>query len=302
MIHIHKKHWVVVKTTANVPDSDCKLAYMTHFETAANGEPLKSFESRKETGISWAMGYHKKETDNVDFLFNNQPTKGFKVVGSQSRWSTQNKVIRIEDPRGFVVEIPTENLTTLLKHTVVDHGLIMDECVWGKEGNNHLLLPINSEVYQTALKQTGEYKNKVKFNQLKVGNVVKFSVDSEEEYVFLGKGKATWRMTTKQGQITKSSFGFFMSRPYIRQEDDPVINVEEITDNKYAFIFKKISVGGYTSDWLYKSSGSCIVVRVIEEIPSVERFVAGMPDRIRPDSYGSTIYTEAETIGVTFKE
>jgi hypothetical protein len=88
-----------------------------------------------------------------ELYFENTPALCFRIVGSVTRWSTSNKLIQVEDPRGFVVEIPASNLNTLLKHTTVEKGEVKEECVWGREGNNHTLLPVNSEIYEETLEK-----------------------------------------------------------------------------------------------------------------------------------------------------
>lgn len=155
MIQIHKQIWYVLK-----PDHSDGLAYMCQFQTGKDGEPLSNVSKMQATGRSWARtnsqnvyklkpdaktsyDYERDENNNVivdhvvhakhgeEFISDNTPTTGFYVGSSVSRWSTSNKLFRVKDPRGFTVEIPTDNLATLLHHTTVVKGVVQEACCWG---------------------------------------------------------------------------------------------------------------------------------------------------------------------------
>lgn len=129
-----------------------------------------------------------------EFTVDNIPTKGFYVGNSVARWSTSNKLFRVKDPRGFTVEIPTDNLATLLHHCTVVNGVVQNECVWGREGNNHILLPVNSEPYLDTLDKMDTLANKlITMKDIKIGDWVKFFND-DTEYYYLGKIKTTWKL------------------------------------------------------------------------------------------------------------
>lgn len=191
MINIPKQLWYVV-----APSREDSLAYMTHYEDNA------AFLKRKATGLHWASDrrwcYTKKEyvgTDTGDgVIIENTPTEDIYIGSSVSRWSTSNKLFRVKDPRGFTVEVPTDNIATLLHLTTVTHGVIQEPCVWAREGSNHILLPVNSEPYLKTLDQMDTLTNKlIKLADLKAGNIVKFFED-DTEYTYLGKAKITWRL------------------------------------------------------------------------------------------------------------
>lgn len=198
MIKIHNKLWYIqnrtqehywkTKTYGEVVIH--KLSYMTYFESN------KAFDKRCDTGCYWAS--LSKEHLNVDdgVFVDNTPQEGFKVVESVSRWSTSNKLFRIEDPRGFVVEIPTGNLATLLLDTTVINGVIQGGCVWGREGSNHVLLPITSEPYIKARSNMKILKSElIKPRDLKAGDWVTLLEDQwdKERIYFAGRGKITWK-------------------------------------------------------------------------------------------------------------
>lgn len=210
MIKIHKQLWYVLK-----PEHNDELAYMCQYEETKDGQPLANVSKMQDTGRSWASSrvveYKKDEKGNIErdennryvttrdeyvkgqeFISDNTPTTGFYVGSSVSRWSTSNKLFRVKDPRGFTVEIPTDNLVTLLHHTTVVKGVVREECVWGREGNNHILLPVNSEPYLITLDQMDTLSNKlISVKDLKVGDWVRLFED-KHEYYYAGKLKGTW--------------------------------------------------------------------------------------------------------------
>lgn len=218
MIKIHKQLWYTCKK--NPSSGDEGLAYMTHYEENA------AFEKRKSTGTGWS-----RTTDGV--TIDNSPAKGFYIGSSVSRWSTSNKLFRVKDPRGFVVEVPTDNIATLLHLCAVDKGVVQEECVWGREGNNHILLPVNSEPYTTSLEQMDTLSNKlIPIKELKIGDVVKL-FGQKGEYTYHGKLKITWKLT--QTERNSYYFGAETSRaPIIEEfEDDKWVNIFSSKSNDY---------------------------------------------------------------------
>jgi hypothetical protein len=57
-----------------------------------------------------------------------------------SRYSTSNKFFRVEDPRGFELEIDVNNLLDLIEHHTIVQGTIMEPLVWARYGGNSELL------------------------------------------------------------------------------------------------------------------------------------------------------------------
>lgn len=63
-------------------------------------------------------------------VIKNDPMSGFKIVESVSRYSTSNKLWRIEDPRGFELEISTGNMEAILKEGCVLKNEIQGTLQW----------------------------------------------------------------------------------------------------------------------------------------------------------------------------
>lgn len=231
MIKIHKQLWYIVAL-----DREDTLSYMTYYEDN------EAFEKRKSTGSSWAKGRETKwnpETKKYEVIekrtpteaiIDNSPVKGIYIGSSVSRWSTSNKLFRVTDPRGFTLEVPTDNIATLLHLTTVINGVVQEECVWGREGNNHILLPVNSEPYLETLDKMDTLANKlIKVSELKVGDVVKF-FECDTEYTYMGKGKPTWKIKPYEYGSRQWNFNHSDSEKKCLQEF-------EHTHSKYENVF-----------------------------------------------------------------
>jgi len=278
MIKIHNKLWACIAPHRNVEGSDFNLSYMTHIEYTKAGKTMESFNKRKSTATNWAS-YHNYPAPKK-LTFDNTPVKGFKIVGSASRWSTQNKLIQIEDPRGFVIEIPTGNLATLLKYCVVKYAVVEDACVWGKEGNDNILLPIESDIYKRARDQTNEDKSRIPFSKLEVGDCIRFNVDDKREFIYAGRGKAIWAINDRQA-ISTDQNNWMGRRIYRRGKCDKIVSSTIVQDNKLCFIFIRKEFDNY-NDIEYKTSGSskCVLVKSGQSIPESNNVTLYLPARV----------------------
>jgi len=283
LINIHKQLWVVKGFERKVENSSALLAYMTHAEYTKDDVETKAFKSRKGTGVNWAESWQRdKSGTGGELTFDNTPAEGFRIVGSTTRWSTSNKLIQVEDPRGFVVEIPTGNLTTLLKYVIIKEATVVGKCVWGREDSNHVLLPINSEIYQKACDQSSLNAARVSFAKLTVGQVVRFSVDDKVEYTYLGRAKAKWHVKTKKArQPSRNRYSYY--NRWEKSLNDEILKEEDLVDTKYCFIFKKKTTKPTKYDWEYKLSGKCIVVGEVKTVPVIEPFDIYIPSRVKED-------------------
>lgn len=224
MIRIYDKLWFITDTTR-----EDNLSYMCQYETTKSGEIAPNVKKMQETGRSWRRG-----GDKEGVIIDNIPTKDIYVGSSVSRWSTSNKLFRVTDPRGFTIEIPTDNLATLLHHTTVVKGYVQEECVWGKDGNNHILLPINSEPYKISKEKQAVLDNKlIPIKDLNVGDWVKFFED-DKEYYFLGRVKITWKLVGYERRY----WGSYSER---KQEIKEITDFYEIEDKQYTNIFLRFS-------------------------------------------------------------
>lgn len=187
MITIHPKLWAIVR----YQNPEDNLAYMTYYEENAK------FEKRKKTGTNWANGYRwhnskDKPITSKEFIYDNEPLEGFHLGDSVSRWSTDNKLFRVNDPRGFQVEVPTGNVSTLMQHTTIVNGVVQGKCAWGRDHNNHILLSVDSPPYKEIIEREKRVSKAKKhtIKDLQIGDMV--TQKSEESYVYLGKWKFTY--------------------------------------------------------------------------------------------------------------
>lgn len=323
MIKIHEKLWFVKGV-----DREDDLAYMCQYAEDKDGNVLSNVVKMQSTGRSWAsvgtqnvwkrnedgsMVYDENKRPVVDHVkpardgeegfIDNIPTKGFYVGSSVSRWSTSNKLFRVKDPRGFTVEIPTDNLATLLHHTTVINGIVQEECVWGREGNNHILLPVNSEPYLITLEQMDTLENKlISIKDLKVGDWVKL-FDDDNEYYYAGKIKGTWKIRGYSYE-TSWSFDSYGQRKNVRYSD-----WVEVKDDKWTDVFllkcpyHKSDVDKYSVTTFSKPK----IVSVLRHEPmalAVEQYSWYCPQRVvnKTDVYDRWSYAEKELISVEEKK
>lgn len=315
MIKISDKIWYVIK-----PDHNDELAYMCPYDTTKEGEPLSNVSKMQATGRSWAgvrshdvwktddkgnylrdensrliVDYTKPAQQGKEFVADNTPTTGFYVGSSVCRWSTSNKLFRVKDPRGFTVEIPTDNLATLLHHTTVVKGVVQEKCVWGREGNNHILLPVNSEPYLITLDQMDILQNKlISVKDLKVGDWVKL-FENDTEYYYAGKLKGTWKLR-----------GFNSGGYWETNRQTTYSDWVEVKDDKWADVFLLKRTYSKETSYIVETFSKPKIVEVIRHSPltlSIEEYSWYSPQRVenRTNLYDRWRHLERELVSVESK-
>jgi len=162
-IKIPAKHYVgmVKRSTEKIP-----LGFITPW-----GEDSAA-KKRIATVDSWArQGYNSKALEPM--IIENVPMNGFKMTtdirsssyGGSDKW-------RIEDPRGFELEITSPNLAQLLSVGMIDRGEIMDTCVWARAGQQNVLLSTSTDEYKSAVKNTEVAAMTADWKNVKIGNTV----------------------------------------------------------------------------------------------------------------------------------
>ncbi len=136
-IKFHDKYYVGFQKNRYNRD---EVFRMLGFATPNTGD--YAFKKRKATVDGWS------EKDLAPMDLDNKPTHGFKIVDTVSRYSTSNKFFRVEDPRGFELEIDVNNLLDLIEHHTIVQGTIMEPLVWGRYGQGNYLVSGNSEEYK----------------------------------------------------------------------------------------------------------------------------------------------------------
>ena len=124
------------------------LGFATPYEDNAAGR------KRQSTVDNWATPYSHDKTPKLEAkIIDNELLEGFKITDDIKRvyWGGGNVVFRVEDPRGFELEIQSQNLMTLIKLVGLNAGgVIPGKCLWGRDGPNNILLHESSQEYQTA--------------------------------------------------------------------------------------------------------------------------------------------------------
>lgn len=124
------------------------LAFLTPFDTTA------AFKKRKETVDNWAGGgyYNQSKVKHPAINVKNEALSGYKISESIKRtgsWNGGNVVWRIEDPRGFEWEIPSENMAQILIQVGIKVGGIIDaKCIIGRHGATNILIPEGSDLWK----------------------------------------------------------------------------------------------------------------------------------------------------------
>ena len=209
-----KPHWREQDTRSS---TTYRLGFATYLEDNA------PFRNRQETITRWSQpykdvfredptsrqAYWNPETreranghmDRIQIpelqpeIIDNVLLEGFRIPEEIKRygWNGGNVVWRIEDPRGFELEIPSPNLAQILLHCTIENGVIQGSCIWGwdMKGAKVVLLPENSEPYQKAMTHTSVRGTKVKASDVQLGD----SVQLKNEIVgtYLGRWNMLFR-------------------------------------------------------------------------------------------------------------
>lgn len=91
----------------------------------------------------------------------NTPQEGFEVIGWKGRYTTDNKVFRVRDPRGLAFEVYTANVFYLIQNTEIDHGEIQEELIWIYDVDSQVprLVIEGGDLHQEAKEFTDQRKS-----------------------------------------------------------------------------------------------------------------------------------------------
>jgi hypothetical protein len=201
------------------------------------------------TGSGHRGGYGRGEEWDASMLFvtgcypriiDNDPIEGFEIAKSVRRYGWNgggNVKWRITDPRGFDLEISSENFASVLACTTMTNGVIQGKCAWGREGKDNILLPVESEPYKTATVHTAKFYKKISLKDIKPGDTVEVlsTKVAAEHFVceYLGKYFFLKTEYTSAGEASNS---------YNRHVDG-----YEFTKQTESYLFKSKKDGSYFS-------------------------------------------------------
>lgn len=154
-----------------------KLAYIIYYDD-------KNVLRKEKSWNSW----RDKEIEPDDF--DNKPQSGIIINKNVSRYnwshfSSNRTYIRMHDPRGFEFEISPENLIGILMNGDCSKRVLDGEFVYSWSGTDLVLLPCNSEEYQTSLEFTKLQANKIGAKDLIPGFA--YRTKREENVVYMGR-------------------------------------------------------------------------------------------------------------------
>lgn len=131
----------------------------------------KSAKNRM-SNVDRAVGRSNKHSSMLGTtILENKPLNGFRFTGRAYNGSSHD-FWYVEDPRGFEVEISSENLGRLLTSGIVDHGELLFPCVWARDGAVNVLLSTASQEYVAAIDNTAASKGKASWKDVRLGDTV----------------------------------------------------------------------------------------------------------------------------------
>jgi hypothetical protein len=167
-------------------EDELPLAFMTEDGTD------KAAEKRKESVQSWVNGnsYSRNGEKKIATFrsYDNKPLVGFRLgrsIRRYSSWGSGNVKWRIEDPRGFELEISSPNMAQIAASCVLQNGEILDECIWARLKGDNVLVPVSSELYQAVLRNQTRLETRVKPSQCERGDHI--VLQNGTEGMYLGK-------------------------------------------------------------------------------------------------------------------
>jgi hypothetical protein len=175
---------------------------LTQDEWALPGATITIGNNNTVTVIPPAVNNHNSYNRNwtldklVDskchpFIMKNDLAEGFEIAKSVRRYGwggSGNVKWRITDPRGFDLEISSENFAKIIDCSTIENGIIKGRCCWGRQGSANVLLPESSDPYKEALSLTRKTGNLVPLKAVKIGDVVEVLNDiaQSNKAIYLG--------------------------------------------------------------------------------------------------------------------
>jgi hypothetical protein len=251
------------------------LGFMTEDGTDKGAVKRKGTVDDWVRSNSYARDGEKKIA--VARTYENTPLIGFRLTKSirrNSSWGAGNVKWRIEDPRGFELEITSPNMARIMDSCVIDNGEILEECVWARLKGDNVLVPVSSDLYQAATRNEERLANKVKPSEVERGDEVvlhngmegiylgkfeclqpnyRYQDNDRKLFEFEWKAKPVHAMVTKgtdhQGNPTSSVHTFATFKPsYVtKREGGP------LTPEQAEALVWEVGVGGYRSERLFLS-------------------------------------------------
>lgn len=157
----------------NLDIDEAPLAFLTYDAHDA------ASKKRIDTVKNWCGS---EKMCNLD----NPPLSGFTFVDVVSRYRTKNKLMRVFDPRGFIVEVSIDILLEIMQSATIKNGVIQEKCFWARKGTENILIPENTPLHEQYLSETVYAKAaNISTKKLKVGGL--YINKDGKKYFYLGK-------------------------------------------------------------------------------------------------------------------
>lgn len=187
----------------NLDIDNAPLAFLTYDAHDA------ASKKRIDTVKNW---YGSEKMCNLD----NPPLSGFTFVDVVSRCCTKNKLMRVFDPRGFIVEVSIDILLEIMQSATIKNGVIQEKCFWARKGTENILIPENTPLHEQYLSETVYAKAaNISTKKLKVGGL--YINKDGKKYFYLGKlvlkvdeENTSFTAFTKYSDLVKNKYEFYV--------------------------------------------------------------------------------------------
>lgn len=211
-------------------EDEVPLGFMTPYTDDVAGE------KRRKTVDDWAAGYGRAKTFN-SVTIDNAPMYGFRLgraIRRSGYMGSGASYVRIEDPRGFELEISIENLVALLENVAMERCEFLGELVWGRVSNStkNILIAVNSDEFKSAVKTKSAVAAAKTIKDFKIGDTIESVtgevgvymgtlfgvVDGWKEPEPMASKKPVLRITNEDGSV--KYLGFVDLKGVITKEYD----------------------------------------------------------------------------------
>lgn len=194
------------------------LGFMTPYTDDAAGQ------SRRDSVDKWARGYGNNKTFN-SVIMDNKPMYGFRLgraIRRSGHFGSGASYVRIEDPRGFELEISIENLVAVLETCAMEKCEFVGELVWARVPGSakNLLVAVDSDLYRGSIKTKAAVAAAKSSKEFKIGDTIEAVtgetgvymgmlvgvVDGWKEPEPMASKKPVLRITDADGDVTYLGF------------------------------------------------------------------------------------------------
>lgn len=160
------------------------LGFMTPYTDDEAGK------KRQATVDQWAggRGYGANKTFN-SVIIDNEPMYGFRLgraIRRSGHFGSGASYVRIEDPRGFELEISIENLVAVLEDVAMERCEFVGALIWGRVAGSqkNLLMAVDSDLYRGAVKTKAAVAQALPCKDFSIGD--KIEAVTGETGIYMG--------------------------------------------------------------------------------------------------------------------